>query len=261
MTTPHRSYYAAAEPKHPSDHRIEAWCLALICGALLLAVGFVALQRGGPRLAGLLGLFDPLGPWSIPSIYLALQLLLIGVVFCRLSRRLRRFCRTRVPAAVGIGFLLLALYHGTGPREQGVSPLSFQPSGEGPLGGLILTILVFFAALNHRDVKSFWRHFRQESEIILAGTWMLLVGSVGLEWMAGIFLRSGAVPLLGELDVAIRAFFKMAGTSVILYGALRLALRLAFKPPAHPCKPRSAVAGRDGALPNAPSPSPFDTQG
>ncbi len=224
---------AGIHPRRPgrtgSEQRAESWCLALICGAILLTFSFLGLYGTGPELGPWRDLLDPSGAGSVPSLFLALQLFLSGAIFLRLSRRDDRSCRPCFLVAIGVGFFLIAACCGLGwPGERlfGDGGFSAGPAGSIPPSLFLVGLCALGFWAGRRDLRSLWARFRQESEILLAGAWIFLVGSVGLQLMGELLLAGVSLPLLRQLEIAIRAFLKMSGCSVMLYGSLLLALRL-----------------------------------
>jgi hypothetical protein len=99
----------------------------------------------------------------------------------------------------------------------------------GPLDGarLTLLLLVLLAVVLVRKAGGLspllrlWRCFQGELAIFLAGCWVFLFGTVGIDLLQTHYCGSSTLVALQPL---FKAFLEVAGASVMLYGALLLLL-------------------------------------
>lgn len=81
-----------------------------------------------------------------------------------------------------------------------------------------LPVALFLSLLTFRVAKpsftALWSRYHRQSVIILAGLWLHLFGSIGLEILQACFLCNVSILEPGK------AFFEMSGGTVILYGVL-----------------------------------------
>jgi hypothetical protein len=99
----------------------------------------------------------------------------------------------------------------------------------GPLKGAQLTLLLLVVLMvvlvrqagGVEPLLRLWRSFQGGLSIFLAGGWVFLVGTVGIELLHSHYFCPSTLTALQPL---IKAFLEVAGASVMLYGALLLLL-------------------------------------
>jgi hypothetical protein len=184
----------------------QAFLLLLILESAIVGICFLDLAPGAAVTPPLPG---PDGWNLLPAAVSSLQLACIGTLLFTSIRRPDE--ADEGPSAIflllsGLVFLLLALKRTAGPLcAAGDIPCSLPP---------ILVLVAVACRAGRRSFAVIWTRFHREAVIILAGIWLHLFGAVGMEILHLHFLRNGSVPDAGK------AFFEMAGGTVILYGVI-----------------------------------------
>ena len=88
---------------------------------------------------------------------------------------------------------------------------------------LFLIVLITIAIYPH--IRIMWTHFPREATLFVVGILIFLLGAVGIEIVADLFLRDDIKSIAYGAEVAIEELFEMAGASVIFYGVLLFAIR------------------------------------
>ncbi|MBY6016758.1 hypothetical protein KUW04_02985 [Halomonas denitrificans] len=168
---------------------------------------------------------------NIPTLFSALQLAAVGLVFGAMSRQMKHkeALPYRLDVILCAGFLFLSFDELFSVHERITSSLkhlSYLPRFEGEHGvwiapylavGLILFLLLMKPLLN------VLRAYRRESQIIALGGTLFVLGGVGLEILSYELIREQDYPwYVYALEVALEEFLEMVGISIVLYGSLLL---------------------------------------
>jgi hypothetical protein len=200
----------------------------LIAFEICLVVIFLAETLAGSPSATLHRLFDLEAELTIPAWFSTVQLFVVGMVFL--------FKKTQIPAdeksarrcltILGAGFVFLSADESAGIHEQVtvmLSKVAWMPRFHGNHG---IWIFVYAAiglgvlALIFPGLLSIWKNDRPAALMIAGGFGTLLLGGVGFE-IIGYEYPTGS--LFHSVESAMEEFLEMAGSSVLLCGALRLA--------------------------------------
>lgn len=242
--------------------RILLWLLA--AEVLLVALhGTVRATDGVVAWGALDPLLDLDRERSVGTWFSTAQLLAIAAVFAAAARAGPPAALARALALPALAFVFLAadealqihesLTARAAAREvEWLTALAFR-------GGHGTWVIPYAAAglaafaLALPAVREVWRRYRAEAAIVALGAAVMGAGAVGLEVASYQFLRDGAHPMVYTVEVAAEEFLEMAGASIVLYGALRLARhRRAAAPAARRAGPAAAAAGRPGRRRFAP---------
>lgn len=200
----------------------------LITFEVCLVVIFLAETLAGSPSATLHKLFDFETEATIPAWFSTMQLFVIGIVFLfkkpqvSLNEKSARLCLT----ILGAGFLFLSADESAGVHEQVTVMLSRFPwmprftDNHGIWIFVYAGIGIGVAALIFPGLWSLWKNDRSAAMLLAGGFSTMLLGGVGFE-IIGYEYPTGS--LLHSLESAMEEFLEMAGSSVLLFGALRLA--------------------------------------
>lgn len=184
----------------------------LLLGALLAYAAWDLLN--GRELAGW---------WRQPALltWLAsVQLFIVGILCLVIARPGREVDRFPWSPFWWLGISLVLVSSGR------AVPFLERP---GPLNGAQLTLLLLALLMvvlvrkagGSAPLLRLWRCFQGELSIFLAGCWVFLFGTVGIELLHQYYFCPSTLITLQPL---IKAFLEVAGASVMLYGALLLLL-------------------------------------
>jgi len=168
---------------------------------------------------------------TIPAWFSSMQLCLVGILFlCSWVGAVKQKADSRLFfLMVGLGFLFLSMDEAAEFHEKltrVLTHIEWLPQFTGGLWiPLYLSALAIFGIAGRRLIAAIWKAYPHESLVVAAGFAIILVGSVGLEIITHLFWKDGNSPVLYRTEVVFEEFFEMAGTSVVLYGALLYALR------------------------------------
>lgn len=192
-----------------------------------------ALTIGKPLAA-----FDFDRQWSIPVIYSAILLLVIGI--CLVIAALRKKRSAPLPSrwfllAVGVGFLDLFIeklfkFHSY-LLPNLVNSLDWMPRFPGGGGAWIFiyvpagTIIIL---LGYRDLIALWKAYPKGTFITVLGVAISFAGGVFLDFIYYLFLQvkftqmaengNSLALTLSTLKITIEEFLEMFGESITLYG-------------------------------------------
>lgn len=182
-------------------------------------------------------LFDMDSDRSLPSWFSTVQLFILGAVFllsCWQSKWRGGFSVFLL--ALGAAFVFLSIDEGVGIHENITAVakknqidwlLVFSFKGQHGVWIAVYAVLgILFLFATYRHLLRLWREFPEVMRLFLIGGLILGLGAVGLEIIGYQYLRGDATATPYLLQVAFEELFEMAGASVILYGALSLAIRL-----------------------------------
>lgn len=168
---------------------------------------------------------------SAPTWFSSVQIFLIGALLL-LSAVGRRRIRIAPGWLIlgGLGFVFASADEGAAIHEKiGAVVYGLDMTWllfEGDRGGWVIPYLVVGAVIllaARHAIAQLWRDHRGAVVAFAVGATIFLLGAVGLEVLSYEYLRSGAAPeLVYQLEVAAEEFFELCGTSVMVYGALRL---------------------------------------
>lgn len=177
-------------------------------------------------------LFDLHGELNIPAWFSSVQLSMIGILFLLMSRRHESFHRPSrlFLSIVGAGFIFLsademvAIHENLSKALREVEWIPRFARNHGIWIPIYLTFGLIVLIAMYRDLWALWSRFRRESLILLGGISVFLLGGVGLEIISYEFFSGGPKSMLYQGEVALEEFLEMSGGSIILYGAILLAL-------------------------------------
>jgi hypothetical protein len=206
----------------------------LLATLVLVELGLVLLYLG-ERLVGspfwiLHRLLDLDGEQSLGAWFSTLQLFAVGAVVLAKARDPGSLARLG-PAflyLVGLAFVFLSADEALSIHEsitEGLKRVAWLPRFEGGHGiwmPLYLATVVAFAVASRRRVQLLWREFRGAALFLFGGFALFLGGAAGVELIGYQFVwAQGSLAL--AVEVAVEEALEMAGISVVLVGALRLA--------------------------------------
>jgi hypothetical protein len=150
----------------------------------------------------------------------SVQLFIVGILCLIIARPGREMDRFPWSPFWWLGITLVLVSSGR------AMPFLERP---GPLNGaqmilLLLALLVIVLVRKAGGVSPLlrlWRCFQGELSIFLAGCWVFLFGTIGIELLHSHYCGPSTLTALQPL---IKAFLEVAGASVMLYGALLLLL-------------------------------------
>jgi hypothetical protein len=91
--------------------------------------------------------------------------------------------------------------------------------------------LIFLLVLRHH-LLALWKHYRQETLIVIVGGIVFLVGVIGFEILSySIRSIASKSSILYQIEVLVEEFFEMSGISIILYGVMLLTINISSKAP------------------------------
>jgi len=169
---------------------------------------------------------------NIPAWFSSMQLFMIGMVFFLTGYRSQSqpvvLSRT-VLAFLAVAFVFLSVDETASIHEKMHVILKHREWMPSLKIGLWIPIYLFLIVLItiaiYPHIKIMWAHFPREAKLLVMGTLIFLLGAVGIEIVADLFLRHDIRSIAYGVEVAIEELLEMAGASVILYGALLFAIR------------------------------------
>jgi hypothetical protein len=89
--------------------------------------------------------------------------------------------------------------------------------------------LIFLLVLRHH-LLALWKHYRQETLVVIVGGIVFLVGVIGFEILSySIRSIASTSSILYQIEVLVEEFFEMSGISIILYGVMLLTINISSK--------------------------------
>lgn len=175
-------------------------------------------------------LLDLDGERSIAAWFSTIQLFAVGCVV---------LAKARTPGAlsrlgpvflypVGLAFIFLSADEALSIHEaltEGLKRVRWLPRFEGDHGvwmPLYLATVVAFTVAARRPVQFLWQEFHGASLLLFLGFGLFLAGAAGVE-LIGYKLAWAQGTLAQAFEVALEEGLEMAGISIVLAGAVRLA--------------------------------------
>jgi hypothetical protein len=168
---------------------------------------------------------------NIPSWFSACQLSWVGLVFVVLwnDARKRDADHRVVLLLLGLAFLFLSMDEAAQFHEKlshVLRHIEWVPQFK---GGIWIPIYLLIAALMgfayRHSFIAMWRAHPREAFLMIGGFAIILIGGVGMEGFAQVFLKDGLHPILYKTEVVFEEFFEMVGASILLYGSLLFTIR------------------------------------
>ncbi|MBE9225095.1 hypothetical protein IQ264_06545 [Phormidium sp. LEGE 05292] len=222
---------------HPTTikHYSKLGLLVLIAIDTLLALIYFisALTTGEPLTA-----FNFDRKWSIPVVYSAIQLLVIGI--CLVIAAFRKKRSAPLPSrwfllAVGVGFLDLFIeklfkFHSS-ELPKFLNSLDWMPRFPGGGGSWIFIYVpagIIIILLGYRDLIALWKAYPKGTFITVLGVVLSFAGGVFLDFIYYLFLQvkfaqmaesgNSLALILSTLKITLEEFLEMFGESITLYG-------------------------------------------
>ena len=211
---------------------------------LILLVGIELLLAGAGVLSILVGgeietvhaLFDLDAESTIPTWFSSMQIFVIGATLLLASRWTPSSSRPSPASlvAAGIAFVLLSMDEASEFHEKlswllgnRFEALPRFRTGYGIWMYIYAPIALAVLFALRRDLAGAWRGHGRECRIVLLGVALVLFGAIGLESFGYLFLRDDLRSVGYRAEVVVEELFEMLGMSVVLYGTLLLAGRMA----------------------------------
>ncbi len=208
----------------------------LLFGLILFELLLVAIYVGDSLLGSpisVIHMFDLDREATIPAWFSSVQLFLIGIIFLLVARQVGR---SHHPSQlflviVGSGFIFLSADEAAAIHEKitlVLKDVPWVPRFKGEHGiwiPIYFVICLVLLLMTYPELKAMWTRFRRETLIMAAGLTVFLLGVVGLEIASYEFLREDMSSMLYRAAVALEELLEMSGASLVLYGAVLLALR------------------------------------
>lgn len=236
--------------------------IALIIFELLLIAAFILHSISRYPAGALHELLDLDGEANLQTWLSSMQLFGIGGLLLAFSRQRGASGPARLEGppsplffrVIGLGFIFLSLDETAQIHEritQVLAPVSWMPRFPGGHGIWILFYALAGLALPvifHRDLLGMLARFRRETLVFLLGAVLMAAGGIGVEVAGYLFFRSGPQSGYYIWQVAVEELLELSGMSIVLLGAMLLALRRQTDPAAAPAF--SPTTG--GRLPRIP---------
>ncbi len=168
---------------------------------------------------------------NIPAWFSSMQLFMIGMVFFLTGYRSQSqlvLSRT-VLVFLAVVFIFLSMDESASIHERMHVILKRQEWMPSLKIGLWIPIYLFLIVVItiaiYPHIRIMWAHFPQEAAVLVVGILIFLLGAVGIEIVADLFLRDDIRSIPYAVEVAFEELLEMAGGSVILYGALLFSIR------------------------------------
>lgn len=215
-----------------SEDDAKRFLTALLAIEVVLAAIFVFTHTVVSGWGVIGSLFDVGLDLSIPSWFSATQLFVVGVVF--LLAAANNHAQSGLPTlallALAAGFLFLSADEGAGiheriTQEMADADLTFLLF-KGNHGGWVViyaVLAVVILVATRRWIALLWTDFRREATLGAIGVGIYLAGAAGLE-VIGYQTEEGTKGTIDSLRIAVEELMEMGGVSIVLYGALLLAL-------------------------------------
>jgi hypothetical protein len=177
---------------------------------------------------------------SLGTWFSAAQLLAIAVIFAVAARGGPPAALSRALWLMAAGFAFLAADEGLqihetltarGADVPWLQAVAFR-GGHGTWIAVYAAVGLALLALTLPALREVWRGYRAEAAFVALGVAVMGAGAVGMEAVSYVLLRDGSRAMLYTMEVAVEEGLEMAGASIILYGALLLALRRRATAPA-----------------------------
>ncbi len=179
----------------------------------------------------ILGLFDLDGEFTIPSLFSAGQLFLVGIVFLSISlnKKLQGISFRVFFGVLSLGFVFLSFDEFFSVHERFFrlsKHLDDLPSFKQNHGIWIFPYLAFcalFILFSLKTIIKLRKNYKKETNMILFGVILFLFGAVGLEVFSYEFLRDeNLLSSFYYIEVIFEELLEMMGISFILYSAILL---------------------------------------
>jgi len=179
-------------------------------------------------------LFDLDGEGNIPAVFSSIQLLVIGLLLLKFSRRTAslEIPSVWILAVCGVGFVFLALDEALVIHEKIrflLQDYAWIPRFKGGYGiwiPLYLAIGFLVVLPMWRGFRTLGKQFHYEARRVLWGSALLIFGAVCMEIIKYQFLVGTSLPYIRGVEIITEELLEMVGASLILYGVIRIGLRL-----------------------------------